>query len=79
MPPPPPPPPPQQAQLPALGPNDISGIFECLQRSLSNIAAEQKAGEEALREHDSREGFCSCLAVRGRDAHIENAFFFILQ
>lgn len=60
----PPPAPPQLARLPALGPNDISSIFECLQRSLSNTAADQKAGEEALKQHDSREGFCSCLAVR---------------
>lgn len=61
----PPPPPPQQApELPALGPHDTNDLFQCLQQSLSNDVAKQKAAESALRQHESRKGFCSCLAVR---------------
>lgn len=61
----PPPPPPQQApELPALGPQDINDLFHCLQQSLSNDVRKQKAAESALRQLESRKGFCSCLAVR---------------
>ena len=61
----PPPPPPQQApELPALGPQDINDLFLCLQQSLSNDVSKQKAAESALRQLESRKGFCSCLAVR---------------
>lgn len=64
MPAPPPPPPQQVPELPPLGPGDINDLFQCLQDTLSNDVTKQKAAEAALKQHESRKGFCSCLAVR---------------
>ena len=63
MPAPAPPPPPAAPELPPLGRGDINELFQCLQQSLSNDVAQQKASEAALRHHEARKGFCSCLAV----------------
>ena len=47
-----------------LGPQDLQAVFDCLRSALSHDPATQKAAEAALRELETRPGFCSCLAVR---------------
>lgn len=47
----------------ALGPGDLPAVFDCLRSALSHDPATQKQAEAALRELETRPGFCSCLAV----------------
>lgn len=47
-----------------LGPSDLPAVFQCLQSALSHDPSTQKQAEAALREMETRPGFCSCLAVR---------------
>ncbi len=48
----------------SLGPGDLPAVFQCLQSALSHEPSTQKQAEAALRELETRPGFCSCLAVR---------------
>ncbi len=50
----------------ALGPGDLQLVFECLRGALSQNTVIQKQAESALRALEARPGFCSCLAVGGR-------------
>ena len=52
---------------PALGAGDLGAVFRCLQSALSHDSTTQKQAEAALRELETRPGFCSCLAVRWQD------------
>lgn len=52
------------APAPPLGPGDLQAVFQCLQSALSHEPSTQKQAEAALRELETRPGFCSCLAVR---------------
>lgn len=47
----------------ALGPGDLTLVFECLRGALSQQPGVQKQAEAALQALEARPGFCSCLAV----------------